>query len=402
MEKIYIVGAARTPMGAFLGQLNKLSGVELAQVAVKAALERANVDPKNVDTINGGIVIKDGMRGNPARQVAYGVGIPMESSASTVEQQCASGLRALDISIMEMKCKGYGIGVAFGAESMSNAPNLILNAKKGSVNYGGMKLGPLKVVDSLIWETLHDAMLDEHHCVAAGRCADEFGISKDAQDEYTYRSHQLAKQSIANGVFKDEIAPVSITDKKGNVTVIDTDEIKFPNLTLERIKSFKSVFPDSGSCTAVNSCDLHDGASAVVVATESKVKELGLTPMAEVVDIVTRGLDPARTPVGPVAALPKLFEETNIKPEEIDIWEINEAFALVPLVVMKEFNVPEEKMNKIGGALAIGHPFGSSALRIFVTLLYEMKREGAKYGCGSMCVGGGVAMAGLLKNVSKE
>lgn len=399
MEKIYVVGAARTPMGAFLGQLNKLSGVELAQVAVKAALERANVEPAKVDTLQGGIVIKDGMRGNPARQVAYAVGVPVTASCSTVEQQCASGLRALDIAMMEMRCKGYGIGVAFGAESMSNAPNLILNAKKGSVDYGGLKLGPLKVVDSLIWETLHDAMLDEHHCVAAGRCADEFEISREAQDEYTYRSHQLAKKSIADGIFKDEIAPVELVDRKGNVTVIDTDEIKFPNLTLERIKSFKSVFPNSGSCTAVNSCDLHDGASAVVVATESKVKELGLTPLAEVVDVVTQGLHPSRTPVGPVAVLPKLFEETGVTPDQVDLWEINEAFALVPLVVMKEFNVPEEKMNKVGGSLAIGHPFGSSALRIFVTLLYSMKRENAKYGCGSMCVGGGVAMAGLLKNV---
>lgn len=390
MEEVVIVGAARTPIGDFLGSLKDVSAVELGTIAVKGALGKAGVDASLVEDVVGGMVYKAGAKGNPARQIQLAVGIPLEAAATTVDQQCGSAMRALEIATQQMLLGKTSVSVAVGIESMSRAPHLLLNSRQG------VKLGTDTLQDHLTYDALVDAFTGYHMGVTAENLAEKYNITREEQDNLAYLSHTKAVAAIQSGLFKDEIVPVEIKTRKGT-TIVDVDEHPRADVSVASLSKLKPAFKKDGTVTAGNASSLNDGAAALVLMTATKAKELGIKPIAKILSTASYGVAPEIMGIGPAYAIPKALKYANLELSDIDYFEINEAFAAQFLAVNKELDLDLDKVNANGSGIALGHPVGCSGVRIIVSMLSELKRRGGKYGVASLCVGGGPAMATVIE-----
>ncbi|MCG0278997.1 MAG: thiolase family protein [Thermanaeromonas sp.] len=392
MEKVFIVSAARTPIGDFLGSLKDVSAVDLGTIAAKEAIRRAGIRPEQVEDVVAGMVYKEGVKGNPARQVQLKCGIPVEVAAVTVDQQCCSSMRAMEIAAQQIMLGRVDVALAVGMESMSQVPYLLMGVRTG------YRMGTAKVEDALLYDALHDAFYGYHMGVTAENLAEKYGITRQEQDELAVLSHQRAVAAIKEGKFKEEIVPVEVKTKKG-VTLVDTDEHPRPDTNLESLAKLKPVFKENGTVTAGNASGINDGAAALVLMSEAKVRQLGVRPLAKILATASYGVEPAIMGIGPVYAIPKALKYAGLELKDIDYFEINEAFAAQFLAVNRELKLDLERVNVNGSGIALGHPVGCTGIRIIVTLLYEMRRRGGRYGVASLCAGGGPAMATVLEMV---
>lgn len=391
-RKVVIASAVRTPVGSYGGALKSVSAKDLGITAVKEAIKRAGIKAEDVDETVFGCVLQAGQGQNIARQISIGAGIPKEKPAMTLNIVCGSGLRSVSLAAQMIKAGDADVIVAGGTESMSNAPYLLTDERWGA------RMGDKKVVDEMIKDGLWDAFNDYHMGMTAENIAEKFDLSREEQDELAALSQNRAEKARAEGRFKDEIVPVEVKDRKGNVTVVDTDEHIREGVTAEGISKLKPAFKrDGGTVTAANASGLNDGSAALVVMSEEKAKELGVTPLATIVSYATEGVDPAIMGTGPIPTVRKALEKADLKLEDIDLIEANEAFAAQALSVIKDLGLDTDIVNVNGGAIAIGHPIGASGARIFTTLLYEMQKRDAKKGIATLCIGGGMGTAIIVE-----
>ena len=390
MENVFIVGAARTPIGDFLGSLKDVSAVDLGVIAAKAAMERAGVKPKEVEDVIAGMVYKAGAKGNPARQVQLRCGIPVEAAAVTVDQQCASGMRALEIGVQQIMLGRSKVSLVIGMESMSRVPYLLMGIRTG------YRLGSIQVEDGLLYDALHDAFYNYHMGVTAENLVEKYGITRQEQDELALLSHQRAVTAIKEGKFREEIVPVEVKTRKG-ITLVNIDEHPRPDTSLETLSKLRPVFKEGGTVTAGNASGINDGAAAIVLMAESKTRELGIKPLAKVISTASFGVSPEIMGIGPVYAIPKALKYAGLHLNEIDYFEINEAFAAQFLAVNRELKLDMDRVNANGSGISLGHPVGCTGVRIVVTLLFELRRRGGRYGVASLCAGGGPAMATVIE-----
>lgn len=392
MREVVIVGAARTPIGDFLGSLKDVPAVELGKIAVKAAIDRAGVAPRQVEDVVAGMVYKAGAKGNPARQVQLGVGIPVEVAATTVDQQCASAMRAFEIATQQILLGKSDISVAFGLESMSRVPYLLLDARQG------LRMGHGGIHDGLLYDALYDAFHNYHMGVTAENLAEQYQISREEQDQLAFTSHQRAVAAIQEGKFKTEIAPVEIQSKKGTV-VVDTDEHPRTDVSMEGLAKLKPAFKKDGTVTAGNASGINDGAASVVLMSAEKAKKMGVKPLAKILATASYGVAPEIMGIGPAYAIPKALKYAGLELKDIEYFEINEAFAAQFLAVNRVLKLDMTKVNANGSGIALGHPVGCTGIRIIVTMLHEMERRDNKLGVASLCVGGGPAMATVVERM---
>ena len=391
-RKVVIASAARTPIGSYGGALKSVSAQDLGITAVKEAINRAGIKPEDVDEMVFGCVLQAGLGQNVARQISIGAGIPKEKPAMTLNIVCGSGLRSVSLAAQMIMAGDSDIVVAGGTESMSNAPFLLNDERWGA------RMGDKKVVDEMIKDGLWDAFNDYHMGMTAENIVDKFGLTREEQDELAAMSQNRAEKARAEGKFKDEIVPVEVKDRKGNVTLVDTDEHIREGVTAEGISKLKPAFKrDGGSVTAANASGLNDGSAALVVMSEEKAKELGVKPLATIVSYATEGVDPAIMGTGPIPTVRKALEKADLKLEDIDLIEANEAFAAQALSVIKELGLNTDIVNVNGGAIALGHPVGASGARILTTLLYEMQKRDSKKGIATLCIGGGMGTAVVVE-----
>jgi acetyl-CoA C-acetyltransferase len=394
VNEVVIVGACRTPIGKFMGSLKDVSARELAMTAGKAAIERAGISPEIIDEIVMG-QLYTAMQGSlPARQVGMRIGLPARSGAVSVNQNCASGMRALEIACQNIMLGKTEIGLAIGVESMTNAPYLLPKARLG------YKMNAGTVEDSMIHDGLFDELSGGHMGLTAENVALKYGITREECDELAVLSHQRATKAIQEERFKREIVPVEIKSRKG-IQVIDTDEHPIMDASMESMSSLPTVFKKDGVVTAANASGINDAAAAVIVMSKQKAEELGLKPLLKLVNMCGEGVPAEVMGLGPAVAIPKCLKQANLNFEDIEYWEINEAFAAQWLGVgrmLKEdfqMEIDMEKVNHNGSGISLGHPVGCTALRIIVTLCYELERLNLKLGGASLCVGGGPAMASI-------
>jgi acetyl-CoA C-acetyltransferase len=386
MSEIVIVGAARTPVGSFNGSLSSLPAHKLGEVAIKAAMARAKLEPSEVDEVVLGQILAAGEGQNPARQAAVGAGIPVEKTAYNINQLCGSGLRAVALGYQAIKVGDSKIVVAGGQESMSQAPHCMHLRN-------GVKMGPAEMVDTMIKDGLWDAFNGYHMGNTAENVAQKWQITRAQQDEFAAGSQQKAVAAQQAGKFKDEIAPVTIKDRKGDI-VVDTDEYPRPGTTVETLAKLRPAFlKENGTVTAGNASGINDGAAAVVLMTAEEAKRRGLKPLARIVSWATAGVDPAIMGSGPIPASRAALAKADWKIGDLDLIEANEAFAAQACAVNKELGWDASKVNVNGGAIALGHPIGASGARVLVTLLHEMQKRNAKKGLATLCIGGGMGIA---------
>ena len=391
MKKTYVISAKRSAIGSFLGSLTTVSPLDLGTTVVKALLEDAKVAPENVDELICGNVLGAGLGQNIARQILLEAGIPETVCAHSVNMVCGSGLRTVMEGVMSIQTGFNDIVIAGGVESMSGAPYLIpANTRTGN------KMGDFKVTDHMIYDALTDAKHKIHMGVTAENIAKKYNITREMQDEFAYASQQKAIAAVDGGRFKDEIVPVEVKLRKETV-IFDTDEGPRPGTTAESIAKLRPAFKPDGIVTAANSSGINDGAAAIVVMSEEKAKELGVTPMATWVAGALGGVDPSIMGVGPVAATKKVLAKTGMSIDDFDLIEANEAFAAQSLAVGRDLGFDTSKLNVNGGAIALGHPVGASGCRILVTLLHEMQKRDAKTGLATLCIGGGMGCATVVK-----
>ncbi|MGQ2992242.1 acetyl-CoA C-acetyltransferase [Brevundimonas sp.] len=385
MSDVVIVSAARTPVGSFLGALSSLPAFKLGEIAIKGALEQAGVAPADVDEVILGHVLQAAAGQGPARQAAMGAGLPKETPAWSINQICGSGLRAVALAYQQIALGDAKIVVAGGQESMSLAPH-------AAHLRNGQKMGDLAFTDTMIKDGLWDAFNGYHMGQTAENIADQNGISREAQDAFAVASQNKAEAAQKAGKFADEIVPVTISGRKGDV-VVDQDEYIRHGATLEAMEKLKPAFVKTGSVTAANASGLNDGAAALVLMSADEAKARGLEPLARIASWATAGVDPAIMGTGPIPASKKALEKAGWTVADLDLVESNEAFAAQSLCVLKELGLDPAKVNVNGGAIAIGHPIGASGARILTTLLHEMKRSGARKGLATLCIGGGMGVA---------
>lgn len=388
-REVVVVGMARTAIGNFLGSLSSLTAVELAKIVGQEAIKRANVSPQVIDEVLVGMVYKQGLKGNPARQVQIGLGIPAAGGAATIEQQCASGMRALEIATQQIILGKTKAALVCGCESMSNVPFLQMQMRKG------VRMGACTLEDGLMHDALIDAFNGQHIAITAENVAEKYNITRQEQDECALLSQQRASDAIAVGNFKDEIVPVEIKSKKGTV-VVDTDE--HPRATtMEALAKLPAAFKKDGTVTPGNASGLNDGATAFVVMSMGMAVELGLKPLFKIKSTTTVGVDPSIMGIGPVYAIPKAIDQAGLKRDDVTYYEINEAFAAQAVACCRELKLDMNNVNANGSGIALGHPVGSTGLRLVMATYSELKRRGQKYGCGSLCAGGGPAMAVVIE-----
>jgi acetyl-CoA C-acetyltransferase len=387
MKEVVIVSAARTAVGKFGGSLAKISGPELGAIVIRGALERAKVEPSQVNEVIMGEVLCAGLGQNPARQASIKAGLPYEVPAITINVVCGSGLKAVMLAADAIIAGNSEIVVAGGQENMSASPH-VLNGSRD-----GFRMGDAKLVDTMIVDGLWDSYNQYHMGVTAENVAKQFGISREAQDKLSVKSQNLAEAAQKAGKFKDEIIPVAIPQRKGDPVMFANDEFIRMGATLEALSSLKPAFAKDGTVTAGNASGINDGAAAVVVMSAEKAAELGLKPLAKIVAYASAGLDPKIMGMGPMPASRRCLEKAGWGVKDLDLMEINEAFAAQACAVHQEMGWDLSKVNVNGGAIAIGHPIGASGCRILVTLLYEMKRRQARKGLASLCIGGGMGVA---------
>ena len=386
MREVIIASAVRTPVGKFLGSFSNVSAVELGTIAVKEALKRANIKPEQVDETYFGCVIQSALLPNVARQVSVNAGIPVESPALTINILCGSGLRAVSMAAQMIKAGDADIVVAGGTENMSMAPYT------ASAMRAGARMGETKMQDTLLNDALICAFEHYHMGVTAENIAEQWGITREEQDEFACRSQNRAEAAIKSGRFKDEIVPVTVKTKKGEI-VIDTDEHPTFGTTMETLSKLRPAFKKDGTVTAGNASGINDAASAVVLMSKEKAAELGITPMAKILGYATCGVEPRIMGVGPIESSRKALKMANLTVEDMDLIESNEAFAAQSIAVARELKFNMDIVNVNGGAIALGHPIGASGARILTTLLYEMKKRSSKKGLATLCIGGGMGTA---------
>jgi acetyl-CoA C-acetyltransferase len=389
LDQVVIISACRTAVGKFQGSLSDLTATQLGAVAVREAIKRSGVDPTRVDECIMGNVVSAGLGQNPARQAAIYGGLAPEVSAMTVNKVCGSGLKAVGLAAQAIQTGNSSLVVAGGMESMTNAPYLLPQARKG------LRLGDSQIVDSMIRDGLWDVYNDYHMGITGENVAEKYGITREEQDEFAVNSHRKAVSAIKECRFKSQVVPVEIPAKKKGAqpVIFDKDESPREDTTIEILRSLKPAFKKDGTVTAGNAPGVNDGAAAVVVTSAAKAKELGAKPLVHIVAQATSGIDPKWVMMAPVTAVRKLWEKTSWKNEDVDLYELNEAFSVQALGVMRELGLNPEKVNVNGGAVAIGHPIGASGARVLVTLIYEMIRRDVHRGIAALCLGGGNAVA---------
>lgn len=390
MRDVVIVGAKRTPIGDFLGKLKDVSSVDLGVTAVNAALSQAGISPSMVQELACGMIYKAGAKGNPGRQIQLKCGMPAESFACTIDQQCGSGMKAFEIVSQSILLGKADIGVAAGIESMSQAPYLLKEGREG------YRMGHGELYDSMLYDGLLCAMMGYHMGITAENLAERYKITRQEQDELALLSHQRAVKARQNGTFNEEVVPVTLSTRKGS-SIIDADEHPRADLTIEKLAAMKPAFKQDGTVTAGNASSVNDGAAALVLMAAAKAKELGITPLARLKATANAGVAPEVMGIGPAYAIPKVIEYAGLTYSDIGYYEINEAFAAQFLAVNRELNIPLNKINANGSGIGLGHPVGCTAARIIVSLLYEMRRRSVRFGVASLCVGGGPSIATVIE-----
>jgi len=386
MEEIYIVGAARTPIGKFGGSLAKMPASELGALIIRKVLERAQVAPEQVSEVIMGQVLAAGVGQNPARQAAIRAGLPDRIPSMTINKVCGSGLKAAMLGAQAIANGDSDIVVAGGQESMSLAPHALMGSREG------FRMGDAKLLDTMIIDGLWDVYNQYHMGVTAENVAKEYAVTREEQDQFAVASQNKAEAAQKAGRFKDEIVPVEIVSRKGTVLFADDEYIRI-GATLEAMKGLKPAFDKNGSVTAGNASGINDGAAAVVLASARKVKELNLKPLAMIKAFASAGVDPKYMGMGPVPASKRTLQRAGWEPKDLDVMEINEAFAAQAIAVNRQMGWDTQKVNVNGGAIALGHPIGASGCRVLVTLLHEMQKRDAKRGLASLCIGGGMGVA---------
>ncbi|MBT9331694.1 acetyl-CoA C-acetyltransferase [Paracidobacterium acidisoli] len=388
MEEIVIVSAVRTPVGKFQGSLSDISATKLGAIAVREAVTRAGVKPEQVDECIMGNVVSAGLGQNPARQAALFGGLTPEVSAMTINKVCGSGLKAVALAAQSIQTGNAEIVVAGGMESMTNAPYLLPQARSG------FRLGNAVAVDSMVHDGLWDVYNDYHMGMTAENVAEKYGISREEQDEYALRSHQKAAAAWREGRFDSQVVPVEIpAKKKGPAVIFDRDESVREDATIEALRALKPAFKKDGTVTAGNAPGVNDAGAALVVMSAAKAKALGLKPMVTIRAQATSGVEPKWVMMAPVSGVRKVMSRAGWTMESVDLFELNEAFAVQAMAVTRELGIPFDKVNVNGGAVAIGHPIGASGARVLVTLIHEMIRRDVKRGVAALCLGGGNSVA---------
>jgi acetyl-CoA C-acetyltransferase len=382
-----IISGCRTPVGKFQGSLSDLSAPQLGAIAVREAVKRAGIDPASVDECIMGNVVSAGLGQNPARQAAIFGGLSPATGAMTINKVCGSGLKAVALAAQAVQTGNSSIVVAGGMESMTNAPYLLPQARKG------YRLGNAQIVDSMVHDGLWDVYNDYHMGTTAENVARKYEVSRADQDAFAVASQNKAEAAQKAGKFKDEIVPVMIPQRKGDPVAFAQDEFIKSGTTLDSISGLRPAFAKDGTVTAANASGINDGAAALLVMSDARARALGLTPLARIKAYAWSALDPAYMGMGPVPASKRCLEKAGWKPSDLDLMEINEAFAAQACAVNKEMDWDTSKINVNGGAIALGHPIGASGARILVTLLHEMKRRDAHRGLAALCIGGGMGVA---------
>ncbi|TNE71884.1 acetyl-CoA C-acyltransferase [bacterium] len=390
MKNVVIVSATRSPIGAFGGALASFTAPELGAMAIREVLKRGKVSPETVDEVIMGNVLQAGEGQAPARQAALKAGLLDKTPSTTVNKVCASGMKAVMYAANQIQTGEADVIVAGGMESMSNVPFYLPKMRNGA------RLGHTEVQDGIIKDGLWDVYKDYHMGMAAELCADECKISRDEQDEYAINSYKRAIEATKNGWFNDELFHVKIADRKGNITMVEEDE-ELGKVNFDKLKGLKPVFKKDGTVTAANASSINDGAAALLVMSEEKANELGLKPLARILGQASAAKAPEWFTTAPADAMPIAVKRAGLTFEQIDLFEINEAFSVVALANNQLMNLDESKVNIHGGAVSIGHPIGVSGARILVSLIYALKRTGGKYGCAGICNGGGGASAMVLE-----
>ncbi len=388
-DPIVIVGMARTPIGSMQGQFNGVPTTELGATAIKAAIERSGVSPEKIGSVDMGCCLTAGLRQAPARQAALGAGLPTSVGATTLNKVCGSGMKAAMNAWDSLSLGHVDVAVAGGMESMTNAPYLMLQGR------GGYRFGDAKIFDHMTMDGLEDAYTTGAMGLFAEQCVDKYGFTREEQDDFAMTSLERAKKAIAEGKFENEITPFTVKSRRGDV-LCDTDEQPGKG-NPEKIPQMRPAFKKDGSVTAANSSSISDGAAALVLTRLSVAEEMGLKPLAKICAHATNSHEPEWFTTAPVGAIQKLLAKINWSKDDVDLFEINEAFAVVTMAAMKELDLPHEKVNVHGGACALGHPIGASGARIIVTLLSAMQTYNKSKGIAGICIGGGEATAVALE-----
>jgi len=390
MNKVVITSAKRTPIGALSGSLSSLSAAKLGSIAIKGVIEDSKIDPSKVDEVIFGNVLTGGQGQAPARQAAIYAGLPEKTECMTINKMCGSGLKSVMLAQVAIQCNHADVIIAGGQESMSNAPYLLPNAR------AGYRLGDGKLVDSMVKDGLWDVYNNIHMGNCAESCAKDFNFSREELDEFSINSYKKAIEAGKSGKFKDEIIKIPVKVRREEV-LVETDE-EPEKVKFDKIPALRPVFAKDGVVTAANASSINDGAAALLVTSEEKAKELGLTPLVEIVAQASAAKKPIEFTTAPTDAINKVLKKADLNLDDIDLFEINEAFAVVSLANNKLLGLDPSKVNVNGGAVALGHPIGASGARILVTLIHEMKKQNSKYGLAALCIGGGEASAVIVKN----
>ncbi|MEI6349507.1 MAG: thiolase family protein [Verrucomicrobiota bacterium] len=392
LKDIYLAGSARTALGAFCGAFSEVSAVELGKTAVRAAITRSGVKPEDVDELFVGNILSGSLRPNAARQVGIGAGLPLNVPATTINVLCASGMKAIATAAQVIQAGDAEVVIAGGIENMTRSPYLLDKARTG------FRLGHGEIYDSMLRDALLDAFDGQHMGVCADKAAARYSITREELDDFAIESYKRAILADKDGTFAREIAPVEVAGRKGKVTVIDHDE-EPGRFNEEKFRSLSPAFGKNGTATAGNSSSINDGAAALVVASGDKASKLGLNVEARIVGYAMHAQEPEWFTLAPIGAMGKLLKNVGWSVKDVDLFEINEAFSVVPMAAMKDLCIPHEKLNVHGGAVCLGHPIGASGARVIVTLINALKTRGKKTGVASLCVGGGMGIAMAIELV---
>jgi len=396
MQKVVISEPLRTAIGSFGGTLKDTSTVKLGSTVIKEILKRTNVDPKEIDDCIMGSILTAGQGMNTSRQIALDAGLPIETPAFTINRVCGSGVQSIALAAQAIKAGDAEAIIAGGVENMNQAPFYLNKARYG------YKMGMPKeeIVDGMVYDGLWDIFNDYHMGVTAENLAEAYNISREEQDQFAYKSQVKYKAAMEEGKFKNEVVPVMIPQRRADPIPFEIDEHPKGNTTIEGLSKLRPAFKKDGTVTAGNASGINDGAAAVLVTSDEKSKELGLKPVASIISYAVAGVDPSIMGIGPVPAIQKALDKAGLSLDDIDLFELNEAFAAQSLAVLSDLPIAEDKINVNGGAIALGHPIGASGTRILVTLLHEMKRrKDAKRGLAALCIGGGMGIAIIVEKI---
>lgn len=387
MREVYILSACRTAIGSYGGSFKDLPAVKLGADVIKEAVKRAGISAESIDEVIMGNVLQAGLGQNPARQSAVNAGLPIDIPAMTINKVCGSGLRAVSLATQMIALGDADCIVAGGMESMSQAPYVL------RTNRWGARMGNSEMVDEMVYDGLTDVFNQYHMGITAENVAEQYGITREEQDQFSYNSQVKAGKAIAEGRFKDEILPIVIPQRKGDPKIVDTDEFPRPETTVEKLGKLRPAFKKDGTVTAGNASGINDGAAALIVVSGDFIKKHGLKPMVKILSYGSAGVEPSVMGLGPIKSSRKALDRAGIKVEDLGLIEANEAFASQSIAVARELNLPMDRVNVNGGAVALGHPIGASGARILVSLIYEMIKRQERYGLATLCIGGGMGTA---------